>query len=292
MAGVGNLIGGNGNGGPLFVPCPNPVTGADPQLGPLQLNFPGNTPTMAIPQGSSAQNIADAAASLATDQRGEPRPSLGGFDIGAFEVCTERFGPSIQVCRPPPQIATTETLTILAAPAGAGTTNPASGDYFENSVVLINATPKPGYSFLSWAGNVASDSVNAANSVVMNGPQTVTANFVLGNTVLGGNISTKSGPQNARIWPINLTNAGSVASHSAQISAFTLTQTFGAACTPVLATALPVVAGDLAPGLSTTINLTFNFTGCAATARFTAQATFSANGGGVKGSMTRTNQFQ
>jgi hypothetical protein len=294
MAGVGNLIGGNGNGGPLFVPCPNPVTGADPQLGPLQLNFPGNTPTMAIPKGSSAWNTADGSTSFATDQRGLPRPSMGGFDIGAFELCIERFGPTDRVCQFPPEIALTEPLTILASPAQGGTTSPAAGTYdeLENSVLVLNATPNPGYSFLSWAGNIAEDSVNASNTVVMNMPQTVIANFVLGNTVLGGNILTKSGPQNARIWPINIANTGAVASHNAQIRTFTLTQTFGAACTPILLTVLPALAGDLAPGNSATVNLTLNFAGCAATARFTAQATFSANGGGVTGSMTRTNQFQ
>jgi len=45
-------------------------------------------------------------------------------------------------------------------------------------------------------------------------------------------------------------------------------------------------------GGSTTVNLTIDFTGCAAAARFTAVATFSANGGGLTGTMTRTNQFQ
>jgi len=118
------------------------------------------------------------------------------------------------------------------------------------------------------------------------------ANFVVGNTVLNGNLLTKSGQRNARIWPISLSNVGTVASHAAQISTFTLTQTYGSPCMPFLLTHLPDVGPDLAPGASATLNLVLDFTGCPSTARFTAQATFSANAGGVTGSMTRTNQFQ
>ena len=103
---------------------------------------------------------------------------------------------------------------------------------------------------------------------------------------------TKRGPQNARVWPVSVAEAGVVTAHSAQISTFTLTQVFGAACTPVLFTPLPAIVGDLNPGATASVNLTFDFTTCAAAARFTAVATFSANGGGVTGSMTRTNQFQ
>jgi len=245
---------------------------------------------MAISRTSSAWNTADANSSLATDQRGMPRPSMGGFDIGAFELCLDRF---LQVCILPPPILQTEPLTIQVSPAGGGTTNPAVGSYAkpENSVVVLTTTPNPGYSFLNWTGNVANP-ISASTTVTMNMPQTVTANFVPGETVLGGNILTKSGPQNQRIWPISIANSGVVVAHSVQISSFTMTQTFGTACTPLPLTFLPALAGDLAPGGSATVNLSFNFSGCAAAARFTAQATFSANGGGVTGSMIRTNQFQ
>jgi len=294
-AGAGNLITSNGSGG-SFGACPGVVTSSDPALGPLQVNAPGNTPTMAISQSSPAWNTADSGTSLAADQRGMPRTTgfnMGAPDIGAFELCLQRFGPFIQVCQLPPPILITEPLTIQVTPAGGGITNPAAGDYNkpENSVVLLHAAASAGYSFLGWTGNVG-DPNSVSTSVVMNMPQTVTANFVPGTTTLGGNILTKSGPQNARIWPISISNAGVVVAHSARISSFSLTQTSGAACTPFLLTVPPVIAGDLAPGNSTTVNLAIDFTGCAATARFTAQATFSANGGGVTGSMTRTNQFQ
>ncbi len=87
--GAGNLIMHNGMGvapGGPFWPCPGVVAAADPGLGPLQLNSPGMTPTMAINSNSPAFNAAAPGTSLEIDQRGVARPQLGGFDIGAFET--------------------------------------------------------------------------------------------------------------------------------------------------------------------------------------------------------------
>jgi len=297
MAGITNLIGLNGAGTTDFAACPGALTGApDPKLGPLQLNAPGMTPTMAIPAGSSAQESADAASSLLFDQRGIQRPSStagplsGGYDIGAFELCTElEFGHFLITCSAPPSLAQTEPLTMAVSPAGAGTTTPAVGADFAimNSIAKINATPNPGYSFLSWIGNVA-DPNSALTTVIMNAPQALTANFVAGTTVLGGNILTKTGPLNARVWPISVVDSGVVTAHSPRMT-LVLTQTGGAACSPIYPDSFNF--NDLAPGASATINFVLNFTGCAPNARFTAQATFSANGGGVTGSMSRTNQL-
>ena len=58
---------------------------ANPLLG-LLANNGGDTDTMALLSGSPAINGADAGRCPATDQRGLPRPQLGGCDIGAFEV--------------------------------------------------------------------------------------------------------------------------------------------------------------------------------------------------------------
>jgi hypothetical protein len=66
------------------VACPGIVTTDDPQLGPLQLNAPGRTETMAIPLGSPAADAVDNGEQ--TDQRAIPRPSGANFDIGAYEV--------------------------------------------------------------------------------------------------------------------------------------------------------------------------------------------------------------
>jgi hypothetical protein len=54
-------------------------------LGSLANNG-GETDTMALLTGSPAINAGDPSKCPATDQRGLPRPQLGGCDIGAYEV--------------------------------------------------------------------------------------------------------------------------------------------------------------------------------------------------------------
>jgi CSLREA domain-containing protein len=80
----GNLIQNAGFTSGNTVAIAGNAISADPQVGPLQLNPPGNTPTMAIDQNSPAYEKADPARTLPTDQRGVPRKSSP--DIGAFEL--------------------------------------------------------------------------------------------------------------------------------------------------------------------------------------------------------------
>jgi hypothetical protein len=88
--GVANLIMQNGTGagppGHQRGACPGFMTSSDPQLQPLQLNGPGNTPTMAITTTSPAARQGDPHTSLAGDQRGVSRLLGAGPDIGAFEA--------------------------------------------------------------------------------------------------------------------------------------------------------------------------------------------------------------
>ena len=76
------------------------------------------------------------------------------------------------------------TLTMVADPAGGGTTTPAVGvhTYPEDEVVTISATPNAGYEFDHWAGDVADPNV-ASTTVTMDGDKTVTAHFALAPTV-------------------------------------------------------------------------------------------------------------
>lgn len=115
--GSGNLIVNNYG-------CPGMVSSADPQLGPLQINPPGSTPTMAISPTSPAFNAADSATALSTDQRGVMRPQRGGFDIGAFEVGYTQ--PTITLASVSPQLQQNATggvftiATVSDAEDGAG----------------------------------------------------------------------------------------------------------------------------------------------------------------------------
>ncbi|MBN1465107.1 hypothetical protein JXA02_05050, partial [candidate division KSB1 bacterium] len=72
-------------------------------------------------------------------------------------------------------------LTLKVSPTNTGTTLPAIGthDYAPDSVVTITATPKTGYHFVSWSGDV-SDPASLTTTVTMNSSKTVTANFEAG----------------------------------------------------------------------------------------------------------------
>ena len=65
--------------------CPGPRLEGDPRLGPLAANG-GPTATLLPGPGSAAIDALAGAACPATDQRGLPRPQLGGCDAGAVEV--------------------------------------------------------------------------------------------------------------------------------------------------------------------------------------------------------------
>jgi hypothetical protein len=178
VSSAGNLIQ-NDNG------CGGVVTTGDPELGPLQNNG-GFTPTMAIPTTSAAWNAADPDTSLSTDQRNDPRPEMGGFDIGAFELCIAKNPIIVGSCSAPLGVAPpTEQLMIQVSPAGWGTTTPAPGSYneYQGTIVPLTAIPALGYAFGSWSGNVGNQQ-GASTPIVMLEPQTVTANFVLCNCVV------------------------------------------------------------------------------------------------------------
>jgi len=213
---------------------------------------------------------------------GDPNSASTSVLMSSDETVTANF------------VAISKTLTVHVSPFGAGTTNPTEGQYSETpgSVVPLTATAKPGYSFVNWSGLVVNPN-SSSTSVVMTDSETVTANFVELNTSMAGNIIAKTGPPNARVWTLSLLDNGPGAANAVLINSFTLTQTFGAACTPVLdGAAFPLSVGNVAPLQTGTTTLPIDFTGCAASARFTAKFLFSANNGAVSGYVVRYNQTQ
>jgi hypothetical protein len=68
-------------------------------------------------------------------------------------------------------------LTISAAPAADGTVTPVSGGFYDSgSVVPVTAVANAGFGFSGWSGPVA-NAANAATTVTISAPVTVTANF-------------------------------------------------------------------------------------------------------------------
>ena len=180
-------------------------------------------------------------------------------------------------------------LTTQASPAAAGTILPASQYVDAGSVVSVSASANSGYVFTGFSGGLSGSTT--PQNVTVNAPVTVTANFTGGPTSLGGSLGAKSGPINARTWPITIGNNGPGVALGAALTSLTLQQTLGAACTPVIGTSMPLAYGDLAPHATATHSVTIDFSDCTGTVMFKATATLSANGGAATGTITKLNQL-
>ncbi|SPE43302.1 conserved exported hypothetical protein [Candidatus Sulfopaludibacter sp. SbA3] len=180
-------------------------------------------------------------------------------------------------------------LRVTASPAGGGTVAP-SGWYPGATNASVSATANPGWLFAGFGGDASG--LVTPQSILMNGPKVVTASFTpTPGVTMSALISAKSGPQNARMWNISLTNSGPGVAYAPQFNGVVLTQTYGTACTPVRLTpaAFPINLANLAVG-TTAGSAQFDFTSCPANARFTVVVVFTANGGWAGGATTLANQ--
>jgi endo-1,4-beta-xylanase len=91
-------------------------------------------------------------------------------------------------------------------------------------------------------------------------------------------VSNNSGLLNTRVWTLTATNGSVGPAYATQINGLTLTQTSGAACTPVITppSAYPVVLGDIPANGSASASFSIDFTGCADQAEFTVSAPWSS----------------
>ncbi|BBO68828.1 hypothetical protein DSCA_27580 [Desulfosarcina alkanivorans] len=121
------------------------------------------------------------------DLEGNERPQGMGYDLGAYET-----------------LISTPTYTLTATVFGGfGTVTPTGGTYYDGTEVLLTAEPDDGYQVAAWSGTSDDNSTATTNTVVMNGPKTVTVSFEgipattydLTATVSGGNgtVSPASG---------------------------------------------------------------------------------------------------
>ena len=183
-------------------------------------------------------------------------------------------------------------LTSGTNPASGGTIT-AGGWQDAGSVVAVLATHATGYGFAYFSGGLT----GSANpqSLTMNSPETVVANFQSLAPVLNAAVSGKADgtPAGQRVWTIRLSNTGAGPASGAQITGVILTQVAGTACSPAasVVSTFPVAIGDIAVGANATGPVTIGFGGCPdSTARFTAKVSFSANSGAYTGSTTINNQ--
>lgn len=107
-------------------------------------------------------------------------------------------------------------------------------------------------------------------------------------------VTAKTGPQNARVWTVTAQNPSAGVSYATQITGFSLQQTAGAACTPVITppSAYPVALGDVPANGSASASFTIDFTGCPTLARFTLTMPWNAANGAYSNTLVSGNQFR
>jgi endo-1,4-beta-xylanase len=91
-------------------------------------------------------------------------------------------------------------------------------------------------------------------------------------------VTSRTGPQDARVWTVTGTNGDVGPAYSAQISGVTLAQTAGRRCMPVVVapTKFPVTLGDIPVSSSASTTVTLNFASCDTNVRFRVKAPWSS----------------
>jgi hypothetical protein len=157
--------------------------------------------------------------------------------------------------------STTDALSGVAAPASLAVTGGNKSGYGNYTATCSGAKDE--------AGNTAAP---ISLSYTVNGP-----------TAVAGLVEQKTGPQNARVWRINIGNRGPGTAYNAEITNLSLRQASGAACTPYLKSRLPLTAGNIGPSSDAIVSVTIDFAGCASNARFILNGQVSANNGTAVG---------
>ncbi len=178
-------------------------------------------------------------------------------------------------------------ITTAVTPAANGYVLPVSGTWYAaGSSVNVSVVPNTGNRLASWSGSVA-NAANAATTVTMSGPVSVTANLV-GIPSLKARVTGMSGAINSRVWGVEMANSGTGTGTNVKITGVTVTKTSGAVCTPVVTSALPLTMTDVAQGGTQNSGISIDFTGCAATNKFSVLINYSYGDGG-SGVFTGTN---
>jgi hypothetical protein len=171
-------------------------------------------------------------------------------------------------------------LTVAVNPSGGGSVsaNPSSSDgyYDSGTSVTLTATASSGYAFDAWTGAVTGTS--SSDTVTMDGPKSVTANFFTfsisvspasGSTPAGGSISAT----------VTVTYVSGVNSKTISLSASGLPSGASSSFSPTSVTISPT---------STTATSTMTITTSTSTPTGTYIITISGSGGGVSKSTSYT----
>lgn len=175
-------------------------------------------------------------------------------------------------------------VTLVVTPSGAGTVTGfkngacaavCTGIVDAASPPTFTATSGGSYTFGGWTGDCTGTSPCALK--IDKSDLIVVANFSPPKTTLTAGLGIKSGPQNARMWPIVFTNTGPGSANGIEITGVAVTPPLGSSCSPH-----HVGFGMVGtiPGSGTLpANVTIDFTGCAASTRFRLVVNYTFNSG-------------
>jgi uncharacterized repeat protein (TIGR01451 family) len=140
-----------------------------PQLGPLKINAPGNTPTMELLPGSPGIGAADPGTSLATDQRGVQRKPAP--DIGAYETVPEAdLQLAKSVSSSTAQAGDIVTYTLVVTNLGPDDASDVSiTDSFPAELTYSSCTATAGGSCSSQGGAFSTLAANASGTITISG---------------------------------------------------------------------------------------------------------------------------
>ncbi|MGA7238599.1 MAG: CSLREA domain-containing protein [Bryobacteraceae bacterium] len=161
----------------------------------------------------------------------------------------------------------------------SGTTIAVNGNCQFN--VFVTATAAG--TFNNVTGNVSSTNGGLGNMA--------SASITASQGAIGGSLGPKSGPLNARVWQILIGNNGPGMASGAAVTSLALQQTLGTACSPVIVSAMPVSAGNIAAKATAPANVVIDFSSCTGTVFFKATVGISADGGATTGSFVKLNQL-
>ena len=147
----------------------------------------------------------------------------------------------------------------------------------------VTVTATAAATFNNVTGNVTSTNGGTGNMA--------TASVTASQGAIGGSIGLKSGPMNARVWPIVIGNNGPGTASGAEVTSLALQQTRGTACTPVIVSAMPVLAGDIAAKATAPANVIIDFSSCTGAVLFKVTVGLSADGGATTSSFSTLNQL-
>jgi hypothetical protein len=91
----------------------------------------------------------------------------------------------------------------------------------------------------------------------MDGPKTVTANFAPYPAMLAVSVTSKADSSGLRLWSLRITNIGQGALANGLLSSIAITPIGSAAIS--VANALPIPLGNIPPGASVNIPVSFNW---------------------------------